>query len=127
MVNGEVVEIQDREQIKATYKGNGKPVILLVAKWKKAYDVISFNVAGETYCDVLVDKGNPVLEYPPEAPHFSSGYGYEFMDWDMLEGMRLPAIDETPNVDIMCGTGEGQVLCHGPWVAGDVVDVDYGM
>ena len=99
-----------------TCSGYDKPEILLVAKWKKHLNVLSFMVNGEKYCDSVVYASNPVVQHPGIAPHVVLD-GLEFLDWDAVDGTEIIG-----GMDILDQNGNVVCAYSGHDDGNDVVD-----
>lgn len=64
------------------------PVVKFTAQWDIAYDVITFKVDGEPYCDVLIDRRTNLLTYPDVNPSFKDD-NLKFLGWSLPEGSWL--------------------------------------
>ena len=86
-----------------------RPVITMKAYWERAYDILKFNVGGETYCEVCIDVNVNMVEYPNHAPVIQSNDGsLKFYNWNCAEGDYLPGVDRSPIV--ICGTDSDQIV-----------------
>lgn len=98
------------------------PVIEMRAYWDRAYDVISFNVDGDKYCEVCIDTKVNRVVYPEHDPVISDG-DWKFYGWDCAEGDYLPGVDRSSMV--ICGENETPIFCEdGPIVCKED-DIDY--
>ena len=85
------------------------PVVTISAQWRVLYDRISFMVGSdehspETYCQVLVDRDDPILDIYPEPPELDESN--RFLGWNVKLGTWLPGI--TRNEIVVCDDGEIQ-------------------
>lgn len=111
-----------------SFNMDSAPVITMTAYWKRAYDIIKFNVYEDaTYCEVCIDNTMNVLVYPDHAPVLSSSGGNkkQFYGWKVSEGDYLSGVDR--NTTIICGErqfnqvvicdSENKIICD----IGDVI------
>ena len=68
------------------------PIVVLEANWTLGYDILTFKVGDEPYCDVLIDKEVNTVVYPPFNPKLSNP-NLKFLGWSSLEGDVLPGIE----------------------------------
>lgn len=82
----------------------------MTAFWKRKYDMITFEVGGEKYCEVCIDTTINRVVYPDHAPVIQPEDGnVKFYGWDCAEGDYLPGIDRSATV--ICGTEENPMVC----------------
>lgn len=67
------------------------PVVTLTAIWESEWDILSFMVEGEKYCEALVSRYHPVVQYPKE-PILASN---KFIGWDKGNGEWLSGIERS--------------------------------
>lgn len=67
-INGQSVKLDAGDTITIDKPITSLPVVKLVARWNVAYDMMTFLVDTEPYCDVLIDKSNNQLIYPDINP-----------------------------------------------------------
>jgi hypothetical protein len=86
------------------------PVIQMTAYWERAYDVISFTIDGELYCEVCIDVNVNKVVYPNHPPVIQiEGGTWEFYGWNYSEGDYLPGVDRS--AIIICGERTEPVVC----------------
>ena len=90
------------------------PVIRMTAYWERAYDVISFLIDGNKYCEVCIDVNVNRVVYPNHAPEIqsTSGEDWKFYGWDYSEGDYLPGVDRSAMV--ICGDPDHPIVCDNP-------------
>lgn len=102
------------------------PIITMTARWQRAYDVISFLVDGNKYCEVCIDVNVNRVVYPPHDPEIKNNdedEEWRFYGWDCSEGDYLPGVDRSSMV--ICGENETPIFCEdGPIICKED-DIDY--
>lgn len=116
--DGVAVSVEDLGKIHVRADARHKPVVELVAKWEVAWDVIPYNVGDEKFCDVLVDRTNPKVDYPNTTPIMNLEDGLDFLQWDKAEGQWLVGTNVNELDRIVSGDDEGQVVCDDITICG---------
>lgn len=88
------------------------PVVDLTADWEICYDNIPFEVQGELYCDVMVDKDSTQMTMPDHDPVLTSEF-VKFIGWDAVEGSHLGGIEKT-KVTVCDARGDGDGIVVNP-------------
>ena len=96
-----------------TFNLDCPPVITMTAKWQRAYDVISFTIEGNKYCEVCIDVNVNRVVYPnhePEIQNQSEDETWRFYGWNCYEGDYLPGVDRSSMV--VCGEYQYSLICE---------------
>lgn len=110
----------------STFNLDCPPVIRMTAYWERAYDVISFTIDENKYCEVCIDVTVNRVVYPNHAPIIQPETGtWKFYGWDCSEGDYLPGVDR--NSTVICGTASNPLVCgqEDGYIVCKEDDIDY--